>query len=77
MSVDRFCQKLLIEHGRADEAYRRYGLRAASGRRTSPSTAPWFAHIRTGPPPHIAVGLLLRTQLTRATGTHSPQSLLP
>jgi hypothetical protein len=31
MSIDRFCEKLLIEHGRSDEAYRRYGLRAASG----------------------------------------------
>jgi hypothetical protein len=31
MSIDRFCEKLLIDHGRADEAYRRYGLRAASG----------------------------------------------
>ena len=29
-SIDRFCEKLLIEHGRPDEAYRRYGLRAAS-----------------------------------------------
>ena len=28
--IDRFCEKLLIEHGRPDEAYRRYGLRAAS-----------------------------------------------
>jgi hypothetical protein len=31
MSIDRFCETLLIEHGRSDEAYRRYGLRAASG----------------------------------------------
>ena len=31
VSIDRFCEKLLIDHGRADEAYRRYGLRAASG----------------------------------------------
>ena len=31
MSIDRFCEKLLIDHGRSDEAYRRYGLRAASG----------------------------------------------
>jgi hypothetical protein len=31
MSIDRFCEKLLIEHGRSDEGYRRYGLRAASG----------------------------------------------
>jgi len=31
MSIDRFCEKLLIEHDRSDEAYRRYGLRAASG----------------------------------------------
>ena len=31
MSIDRFCEKLLVDHGRADEAYRRYGLRAASG----------------------------------------------
>jgi len=31
MSINRFCEKLLIEHGRSDEAYRRYGLRAASG----------------------------------------------
>ena len=31
MLIDRFCEKLLIEHGRSDEAYRRYGLRAASG----------------------------------------------
>jgi hypothetical protein len=30
-SIDRFCEKLLIEHGRPDEAYRQYGLRAASG----------------------------------------------
>jgi hypothetical protein len=30
-SIDRFCEKLLIEHGRSDEAYRRYGLRAAGG----------------------------------------------
>ena len=31
MSIDRFCEKLMIEHGRGDEGYRRYGLRAASG----------------------------------------------
>jgi hypothetical protein len=31
MSIDRFCEKLLIDHGRSDEAYRGYGLRAASG----------------------------------------------
>jgi hypothetical protein len=31
MSIDRFCEKLLIGHGRADEAYRRHGLRVASG----------------------------------------------
>ena len=31
MSIDRFCEKLLIDHGRADEAYRRYGLCVASG----------------------------------------------
>ena len=30
-SIDRFCEDLLIRHGRADEAYRRYGLRAAGG----------------------------------------------
>ena len=30
-SIDRFCEKLLIEHGRSDEAYRRYGLRAVRG----------------------------------------------
>ena len=30
-SIDRFCEKLLIDHGRSDEAYRRYGLRAANG----------------------------------------------
>ena len=31
MSIERFCEKLLFDHGRSDEAYRRYGLRAASG----------------------------------------------
>src|SRR5271166_2323534 len=31
MPIDRFREKLLIEHGRADEGYRRYGLRAAGG----------------------------------------------
>ena len=31
-SIDRFCEGLLIQHGRADEAYQKYGLRAASGR---------------------------------------------
>jgi hypothetical protein len=30
-SIDQFCEKLLVEHGRSDEAYRRYGLRAAGG----------------------------------------------
>lgn len=30
-SIDRFCEDLLIRHGRADEAYRRYGLVAAGG----------------------------------------------
>lgn len=30
-SIDRFCEGVLIQHGRADEAYRNYGLRAASG----------------------------------------------
>ena len=30
-SIDRFCEKLLIDHGRSDEAYRGYGLRAAGG----------------------------------------------
>ncbi len=30
-SIDRFCEDLLIRHGRSDDAYQRYGLRAASG----------------------------------------------
>ena len=30
-SIDRFCEKLLIDHGRSDEAYRGYGLRGAGG----------------------------------------------
>lgn len=30
-SIDRFCEKLLIEQGRSDEAYKRYGLVAAGG----------------------------------------------
>lgn len=29
--IDRFCEDLLIAHGRTEEAYRQYGLRAASG----------------------------------------------
>ena len=29
--IDHFCEGLLIQHGRTDEAYRKYGLRAASG----------------------------------------------
>ena len=31
ISIDRFCEDLLIRHGRSDEAYRRYGLRVVSG----------------------------------------------
>ena len=31
ISIDRFCEDILIRHGRSDEAYRRYGLRAVSG----------------------------------------------
>lgn len=31
LSIDRFCEALLIELGRADDAYRSYGLRTASG----------------------------------------------
>ena len=31
ISIDRFCEDLLIRHGRSDEAYLRYGLRAVSG----------------------------------------------
>ena len=30
-SIDRFCEGLLILHGRTDEAYRKYGLRATRG----------------------------------------------
>jgi len=30
-SIDRFCENLLIHHGRNDDAYRSYGLRAAGG----------------------------------------------
>ena len=30
-SIDCFCEGLLIQHGRTDEAYRKYGLRAATG----------------------------------------------
>ena len=30
-SIDRFCEDLLIRHGRSNEAYRRYGLVAAGG----------------------------------------------
>jgi hypothetical protein len=37
-SIDRFCEKLLIDHGRPDEAYRRYGLHAAGGNKGK-----WFA----------------------------------
>ncbi len=29
--IDRFCEDVLIKSGRADEAYHRYGLRAATG----------------------------------------------
>ena len=29
-SIDRFCEDLLIRHGRTDEAYQKYGLQAAS-----------------------------------------------
>ena len=31
ISIDRFCEDLLIRHSRSDEAYRLYGLRAMSG----------------------------------------------
>ncbi|MDD2796199.1 hypothetical protein, partial [Acidocella sp.] len=31
LSIDRFCEALLIEQGRTDEAYQSYGLRTASG----------------------------------------------
>ncbi len=31
LSIDRFCEALLIEQGRSDEAYQSYGLRAANG----------------------------------------------
>ena len=30
-SIDLFCEDLLIQHGRTDEAYRKYGLRATRG----------------------------------------------
>jgi hypothetical protein len=30
-SIDRFCEGILLRQGRSDEAYRRYGLRSASG----------------------------------------------
>lgn len=30
-SIDRFCEDILIRHGRADEAYRKYSLRGARG----------------------------------------------
>ncbi|GAA5264620.1 hypothetical protein ACOSOMT5_P1045 [Acidiphilium sp. MT5] len=31
LAVDRFCEAVLIKHGRSDEAYRRYGLNTARG----------------------------------------------
>ena len=31
ISIDRFCEKVLIHQGRSDEAYRRFGLGAATG----------------------------------------------
>ena len=31
LSIDRFCETLLLKQGRADEAYQSYGLRAANG----------------------------------------------
>lgn len=31
ISIDRFCEKVLIQQGRSDEAYRRFGLGAATG----------------------------------------------
>jgi hypothetical protein len=31
LSIDRFCEALLIKQGRSDEAYQSYGLRAANG----------------------------------------------
>ncbi len=31
ISIDRFCETVLIEQGRSDEAYRRFGLGAATG----------------------------------------------
>ena len=30
-SIDRYCETILIEHGLSDEAYQKYGLRAAQG----------------------------------------------
>jgi hypothetical protein len=31
LAVDRFCEAILIKHGRSDEAYQRYGLNTARG----------------------------------------------
>jgi len=31
ISIDLFCEKVLIQQGRSDEAYRRFGLGAATG----------------------------------------------
>ena len=46
MSIDRFCETVLIEHGRAEEAYQSYGLRAANG---TTNLATYRSLIRTYP----------------------------
>lgn len=38
-AIDRFCEDVLIKTGRADDAYRRYGLQTATGPRPAASAA--------------------------------------
>lgn len=45
-AVDRFCENILIQRGHSDEAYRRFGLRAASG---TTNVATYRSLVRTYP----------------------------
>jgi hypothetical protein len=74
MSIDRFCEKLLIDHGRADEAYRRYGLRPASG---TTNLSVFRSLVRTYPDrDHRRILLdLIEPAATRANGLRPRKSL--
>ena len=68
LSINRFCENILIQHGLSDQAYRHYGLLAARG---TTNLAVYRSLVRTYPDRdrrQVLLDLIEDSAATRATG---------